>query len=162
MNPIIQHTIQQLTEIRTGKPWMGSSFAHKLANLDETLVFERPQEHLHSVAEIISHLTFWRREALLKIKTGQGSRMDDDPENWLPNDVLQQKGWDQIQKEYDATLNELIALLQDKEDSFLSKIYYDTDFKGEYPYSFLINGILHHDVYHLGQLGIIIKFLKEK
>ena len=141
---------------------MGSSFAHKLAGLDETLVFERPLDHLHSVAEIISHLTFWRREALLKIKTGQGSKMDDDPENWLPNDVLQQKGWNQIKKEYDATLNELIASLQDKEDSFLSEIYYDTDFKGEYPYSFLINGMLHHDVYHLGQLGIIIKFLNGK
>lgn len=160
MKPIIQHTIQQLKEIRTGKPWMGSSFADKFADLDETLVFQRPLEHLHSVAEIISHLTFWRREALLKIKTGHGSKMDDDPDNWLPNDVLQQKGWDQIQKEYDATLNELIALLQDKEDTFLYEIYYDTDFKGEYPYSFLINGMLHHDVYHLGQLGIIIKLLQ--
>lgn len=141
---------------------MGSSFADKLADLDEDLVFERPLENLHSIAEIISHLTFWRREALLKIKTGKGSKTDEAPENWLPNEILKTKGWTQIKKEYDNTLNELIALLQDKDDAFLSKIYYDNDFKGDYPYSFLINGMLHHDVYHLGQLGIIIKLLNDK
>ena len=84
------------------------------------------------------------------------------PKNWLPNEALKTKGWAQIKKEYDNTLNELIALLQDKDDAFLSKIYYDTDFKGDYPYSFLINGMLHHDVYHLGQLGMIIKLLNDK
>lgn len=160
--PIIEYIIQQLKEICAGKPWMGSSFASKLADVDEDLVFERPLENLHSVAEIISHLTFWRREALLKIKTGQGSKTDDAPENWLPNDILRLKGWGQIQKEYNDTLSELIALLKGKEDVFLSQTYYDTDFKGNYPYSFLINGMLHHDVYHLGQLGIIIKLLHLK
>lgn len=160
--PIIEYIIQQLKEIRAGKPWMGNSIADKLNDLDETLVFQRPLENLHSVAEIISHLTFWRREALLKIKTGQGSKTDDDPENWLSNDILQLKGWDNIKKEYDDTLSELIALLEDKEDVFLSQTYYDTDYKGDYPYSFLINGMLHHDVYHLGQLGIVIKLLEKK
>lgn len=162
MNPLIQYTIAQFEEIQYGYPWVGSSFTSKLADVDEDLVFERPLENLHSVAEIISHLTFWRREALLKIKTGQGSKMDDDPENWLPNDILQLKGWDHIKKEYDDTLSELIALLEDKEDVFLSQMYYDTDYKGYYPYSFLINGMLHHDVYHLGQLGIVIKLLEKK
>ncbi len=38
---------------------------------------------------------------------------------------------------------------------------YDTDFKGNYEYSFVINGMLHHDIYHLRQLGIIINYLKK-
>ncbi|NDV43392.1 DinB family protein [Flagellimonas sediminis] len=162
MNPLIQYTIAQFEEIQDGYPWVGNSFASKLADVDADLVFKRPLEGLHSIAETISHLTFWRKEALLKIKTGQGSKTDDCPENWLPNDILKQKGWEQIQKEYDDTLKELITLLKNKEDAFLSQTYYDIDFKGDYTYSFLVNGMLHHDVYHLGQLGLIIKFLKEK
>ena len=47
---IIEYIIQQLKEIRAGKPWMGNSFADKLNDLDETLVFQRPLENLHSVA----------------------------------------------------------------------------------------------------------------
>ncbi|WP_255420549.1 hypothetical protein [Aquimarina sp. AD10] len=43
----------------------------------------------------------------------------------------------------------------------MKKEYYDTDFKGNYEYSFLLNGMLHHDIYHLGQLGLIIKYLKQ-
>ena len=48
-----------------------------------------------------------------------------------------------------------------KDDEFLNEQYYDTDFKDNYEYRFVINGMPHHEIYHLGQLGIIIKYLKE-
>ena len=70
-------------------------------------------------------------------------------------------GWEHIKSEYARTLIELIDLLKTKDDDFLSQQYFDTDFKGYYEYSFVVNGMLHHDIYHLGQLGIIIKYLKE-
>ncbi len=158
MNSVINHIIEQLQGIQDGKNWIGSSYAKKLNSIDESLVFERPLDDMHSIAEIISHLTLWRNETILKIKTGTGSKTDDCEENWLTNSVLKVKGWKQIKSEYDNTLTELIELLKEKEDSFLSESYYDTDFKGYYPYSFVINGMLHHDIYHLGQLGIIIKY----
>lgn len=159
MNSTINHIIEQLQGIQDGKNWIGSSYSKKLNSIDESLVFERPLDGMHSIAEIISHLTLWRNETILKIKTGTGSKTDDCEENWLTNSVLKVKGWKQIKSEYDYTLSELITLLQEKEDSFLNESYYDTDFKGHYPYSFVINGMLHHDIYHLGQLGIIIKYL---
>jgi hypothetical protein len=65
-----------------------------------------------------------------------------------------------IKTEYNNTLSELIRLLKEKDDTFFKEQYYDTDFKEYYNYRFVINGILHHDIYHLGQLGIIIKYLK--
>ncbi|WP_350285728.1 DinB family protein [uncultured Croceitalea sp.] len=162
MNTLLKHIIQQLLEIQNGKLWIGSSYHSKLKDLDEDLVFVRPIKNLHSIAEIISHLTLWRTEAILKIRTGEGSKTDDCEENWLPNERLKTKGWTQIKSEYDNSLSELIALLKDKDDGFLDTYYYDTDFKGQYTYSFLMNGMLHHDLYHLGQLGIIIKFLTDK
>ncbi|MBQ4915914.1 DinB family protein [Maribacter sp. MMG018] len=159
MNYLIQHIIDQLIEIQQGKPWIGSSYDSKLQLISNDIVFIKPTEKLHSVAEIISHLTLWRKEALLKIKTGTGSKTDDCEENWLSNDKLISKGWIKIKSEYDNSLLELIALLKEKDDSFLNETYYDTDFKGTYRYNFLLNGMLHHDIYHLGQLGIILKHL---
>ena len=114
---------------------------------------------MHSIAEIISHLTLRRKETLLKIKTGTGSKTDDCPENWLSNTQLEPLGWQHILTEYHQSLHEIIAILKTKQDAFLEETYYDTDFKGYYPYHFVINGMLHHDLYHLGQLGIIIKYL---
>lgn len=161
MNIIITHIIKQLNDIQNEKIWIGSSYKSKLSTIDEHLFFVRPTQDLHSVAEIISHLTLWRNEAILKIKTGKGSKTDDCEENWLPLEKLKAKGWTKIKSEYDNSLITLIALLKDKDDRFLDEQYYDTDFKGDFKYSFLINGMLHHDIYHLGQLGIIIKHLNK-
>jgi len=157
----IENIINQLKEVQSGKLWIGSTFDSKLNQVDKNVVFVRPIENLHSIAEIISHLTLWRKETILKIQTGKGSKTDDCKENWLTNDELKIVGWDKIKSEYDRTLVELIDLLNSKEDEFLSELYYDTDFKGVFEYSFVINGMLHHDIYHLGQLGIIIKYLKK-
>lgn len=115
---------------------------------------------MHSIAEIISHLKFLRKETILKFQTGKGIKTDDCEENWLPNAKLKKLGWPYIKAEYDRSLTDLIDLLQSKDDDFLDKEYFDADFKGHFKYSFIINGMLHHDLYHLGQLGIIIRFLK--
>ena len=161
MNSVIQHLIKKLKDVQSGKLWIGSSYESKLVAIPESLMFNRPMEHMHSIAEIISHLTLWRTETILKINTGKGSKTDECAENWLGNDVLERKGWTKLKSEYDQTLVDLIDLLEDKDDSFLSLNYYDTDFKDNYPYSFVLNGMLQHDIYHLGQLGIIIKYLKD-
>ena len=159
MNTLINYIVAQLQEIQNGKLWIGSSYTGKMNAVDKELVFKRPIEDLHSIAEIYSHVTLWRNEAILKINTGKGSKTDDCEENWLSNEKLKIKGWSKIKFEYDNSLLELINVLKEKEDTFLDKEYYDTDFKGMYPYRFLLNGMLHHDIYHLGQLGIIIKYL---
>lgn len=161
MNTLIQHIIQQLEEVQTGKLWMGANYTRKLAQIDAQQAFFRPLPNLHSVAEIISHLTLWRNETILKIKTGKGSKTDDCEENWLPDHKLKLLGWDKIKTNYNQSLTEIITLLSEKEDSFLKEKYYDTDFKGYYNYEFVLNGMLHHDIYHLGQIGIVIKFLNE-
>jgi hypothetical protein len=161
MNYLIKNIIQQYQEVQNGKLWIGSTFDSKLNSVNENFVFTRPIEGLHSIAEIISHLTLWRKETILKIKTGEGSKTDDCEENWLTNDRLEPMGWQYIKSEYDKSLDNLIDLLKLKDDRFLDEEYYDTDYKDNYKFSFVINGMLHHDIYHLGQLGIIIKYLKE-
>lgn len=159
MKTLIPYIIAQLQDIQQGKIWIGSSYASKMKSIDDAAVFVRPINDIHSIAEIFSHVTLWRNEAILKIKTGKGSKTDDCEENWLSMETLKARGWTSIKAAYDQSLVDLIDLLQEKEDSFLEEEYYDTDFKGTFPYKFLINGMLHHDLYHLGQLGIIIKYL---
>ena len=155
----INNVIQQLKELHHGKPWIGSSFVKKLNQVDEEHVFVRPVEGMNSVAQILNHLTLWRKEAILKIKTGRGSKTDDCEENWMSNEDLKAIGWKELRSAYDNSFNELIELLSSKEDGFLDQEYYDTDFKGDYSYRWLLNGMVEHDAYHLGQLGIVVKFL---
>ena len=160
MKILVEHIIGQLKEIQDGKAWVGPNFGRRLDRLTEDQAFTRPLPDLHSAAEIISHLTAWRKDTILKIRTGNGSLTEDARENWKGNDELRLAGWDKVWRDYRESLQELIQLLRAKDDSFLKEKYYDPDYKGYYEYAFVINGMLHHDLYHLGQLGIIIKFLK--
>jgi len=162
MNNLIQNLIEQYQAVQCGKLWMGGTYESKLAAIEEHQVFVRPLPGLHSIAEILSHLTVWRKETILKIETGKGSKTDQCDENWLPNEKLELLGWKHIRSEYNQTLERLIELLRSKDNSFLEQEYYDTDFKGNYKYKFVLDGMLHHDIYHLGQIGIIIKFLKRR
>ena len=66
-----------------------------------------------------------------------------------------------IKTDYESSLSELIRLIQDKDDDFLSEQYYDADYENSYHYQFILEGLLHLDIYHLGQIGIIIKLIHE-
>lgn len=161
MNILMNHIIKQLKEIQEGKIWIGENFNKKLKNLTSEIAFTRPISTLHSVAEIVSHLTVWRQETILKINTGEGSITDDLEANWYEVQQLKKIGWNQLITDFNKSSIELIQLLETKDDSFLEQIYFDTDYKKNYPYSFVIEGMLHHDIYHLGQIGILLKLIQE-
>lgn len=161
MNKQIKSIIRQLTEVHNGLIWAGTSYNKKLSQLKENQMFDRPLPSVHSIAEIIAHIISWRKDTILKIKTGRGELTDTHPENWRSNDELKAIGWEKIQEEDKSTLRELLELLQDKDDPFLDETYYDPEFGGNYPYSFVLEGMLHHDIYHLGQIGLVIKLLKK-
>lgn len=160
MKERIDDLVNQMTEIQKGKPWIGSNFSKKLKLVSEEDFFIRPMPQMHSVAEIISHLTIWREETLKKLRTGAGRLTDDDPSNWKDPDLLKSLSQSTILKDYDKSLSEILSHLEGKSDSFLQKLYFDADFNGEYTYAWLLQGMLHHDIYHLGQIGYIVKFLK--
>ena len=69
-------------------------------------------------------------------------------------------GRKKILDQYNKSLFGILSFLESKSDNFLHEMYYDGDFKGEYSYAWLLQGMLHHDIYHLGQIGYIVKFLK--
>ncbi len=156
MNELVTVIIDQMEQIHQGNGWIGANFKKKVNGLSNTEFFHQVKG-MHSIAEIVSHLTTWRLETILKINTGKGSITDDDPSNWKSNEDLRKVGKDEILGKHAESLSDLLGLLKQKNDDFLNEKYYDTDFQGNYPYSFLVQGMLHHDIYHLGQIGLLIK-----
>ena len=161
MNVLIKNYISQFEGITNGQPWVGKYYRNILKNMNDSNGFIQPLKEMHSIAEILSHCTMWRNEATLKIERGFGTKTDDSIDNWLSNSLLQNKGWKIIYHNYKSSIEKFIETLSYKEDAFLMTTYYDIDFKKECQYKFLIDGMLHHDLYHLGQLGLIKKFIGE-
>ena len=158
---IIDYIIQQLLEVQNGKLWMGDNFERKINSITEQEAFTKPSPTMHSVAELIAHLTAWSNDTILKIRNGRSELRDSNEQNWPDNNNLKKLGWNTIIQNYQKSLSQVIDLLKSKDDSFLKEKYFDQDFNDEFDYSFAIDGILHHTIYHLGQMGIVIKLIKE-
>jgi hypothetical protein len=78
------------------------------------------------------------------------------PDDWKDNTSLREIGWDNLKKFLYESTASLILMLENRDDAFLQTRFQDTD----YNFHYLIEGIIQHDLYHLGQIGITIKLLR--
>lgn len=153
---LINNIIHQLNDLDNGDLWLDENFAKKLEWVNANNAFTRPLPDLHSPAELLSHLIVWRRINIRRLNGETIILADDDPTNWKTNDELRANGWEALIKEFHTSKQEVIDLLQGKDDSYLNTIttHYGKDAK------YLLQGLIHHDLYHLGQLGICVKYLR--
>ncbi len=161
MKTLITNITGQLQSIHFGHNWFGQSYKVKLQDLAKEHRFKHPHPNIHAVAELLAHGTAWRRDAILKIQTGKGELTEASEDDWQDLEKLKEKGWETIISEYQSSVASLLEILKLKNDDFLESHYHDPEFAGDFPYSFAIYGILQHDIYHLGQIGLVIKMLSE-
>jgi uncharacterized damage-inducible protein DinB len=152
---LINDYCQQLTDIINADLWLDENFEKKLSQVQNDQVFKRPIPEIHSVAELISHLYEWRMDLIGRLKGYPRSLNEDDPRNWKTNDILKNEGWEKLYDNFHKSQKEVVAFLKTKDDTFLDERYPHSD----YTYRYLVQGLIHHDCYHLGQLGLTIKLL---
>ena len=153
---LIKNIIRQLNEIHNGSLWFDQCFKDKIDNLPVADAFAKPIPQIHSVAEHVSHMLEWRKECLLRFESKRTELMNS-PEDWKNNMELEKIGWTNLKTAFYNSRYELIHLIENRDDSYLETKFLDT----EYNFHYLIEGIIHHDLYHLGQIGITIKLLNE-
>lgn len=153
---LMQNFIRQLYEIQQGSPWFDQSFREKLEPLTEQQVFRNPLPGIHSVAEHVSHMLEWRKECIRRFH-GEKYELMHSPEDWIPTAVLQQRGWKPLLEELYASTGLLAALIEGRDDQYLDTVFRDTGYTNKY----LMEGIIHHDIYHLGQIGVCLRLLQD-
>jgi uncharacterized damage-inducible protein DinB len=157
METRINNYIRQLQQLYEGGSWNGESYREKLRAVNEETAFTQPKPGNHSVAEILWHVIFWRTIILRRLGSEiEFSEKTKEEQNFLSPKSLMKKGWSNLVDEFNQSQKELINLLKTRNDDFLDNKYQSDNF------DFLIEGIIHHDVYHLGQIGLVISILKNK
>ncbi len=153
---LIRNIIRQLNEIQEGSLWFDQSFKDKIDNLSEEDALAQPMPQIHSVAEHVSHMLEWRKECIRRYQ-GIKTELMNAPDDWKNNTDLREIGWTNLKNSLYNSRSELIDLILNQDDTYLQTRFLDTD----YNFHYLIEGIIHHDLYHLGQIGITIKLLNE-
>lgn len=141
----IKEIVFHLNNVLEGKPWYGKSIAEILSmttDLDENM------------QNIIGHMMAWRTFTLKMIKGENYDIKIDSEDDWptgrsltIP-DVMQQ---------FKNSNESIIYALKDKKDEWLREKVSDLS----YNFQFLLEGIIQHDIYHLGQVALLIKTNKK-
>lgn len=152
--------IRSLSEIFEGEPWYGDSVMRKLENVPYVIGYKSCFPESHSVAQIVGHLISWKIFAAEKLKGNKDYTIEiDSAEDWPEIHVHSQKEWEELKRKLVAAQSEIYELLEKKEDdSFLEEKVSGK----EYHFGYLLNGIIQHDIYHIGQIGLIESQLKKK
>lgn len=109
--------------------------------------------NVHNIAELLYHITSWRLFAVKKMQGDEDYNISDEKANWGNIGKIDQFELETLMMELTLSHDELIKELETKTDAFLQEIVPGA----EYNFNTLLNGIIHHDLYHSGQIAIIKK-----
>ncbi|MFT3932696.1 MAG: DinB family protein [Chitinophagaceae bacterium] len=152
MNTEIQSIISNLQAVLNGQPWYGRSMYEILEEIDSAQVYERPNNN-HSLIDLLYHMLTWAefvRQRIAKEKVADMAAFE--ALDWRPIDPAIHT-WQIGLKALKKTHKQIVDLLQTKEDTFLEE---KCDYR-EYNFRFLLNGLIQHNIYHLGQIAYLHK-----
>ncbi len=154
-NQEIQTIIASLQNILQGQPWYGKAVYDLLQEVNEVNVFTRPGVDSHSLADLVFHMLTW---ALFAQERIEGLPIADmaalDALDWRPIDPAVHH-WKNALQDLKTAHNKIIELLQAKDDSFLEQ---KVDYR-KYNFRYLLNGLIQHNIYHIGQVAYVSKWL---
>ncbi len=155
MNKEVQSIIRNLQNTLSGEPWFGRALYPILEEVDVKKVYIRPGNSAHSLIELLYHMITWADFTLKRIQK------DDD----MDLAVFEKMDWRAINSkthswkkglaEFKAIHKKIVTLLEKKDDAFLKE---KVDYR-KYNFRFLLNGLIQHNIYHLGQVAYVKKLL---
>ena len=155
MNKCIKTLIRELENTLNGEPWFGRSVYEILDEVNKKQVFIKPAGQEHSLIELLYHMYNWASFTANRV----AGKKDNEPgmpahTDWTTIDPAIHS-WSKGLKQFKAAHADIIKLLSKKDDSFLEQ---KVDYR-DYDFYFLINGLMQHNIYHLGQVAYINKLL---
>ena len=138
------------------QPWFGRAVYEIIGEVDESKVHTKPNGTEHSMIELLWHMNTWAEFTLGSL---EGRSVDEmkaiEANDWRtidPKTHTWKKGFEQLK----STHKKIVELLNQKaDDSFLGDIVP----LREYNFRYMLNGLIQHNIYHLGQVAYLKKML---
>jgi uncharacterized damage-inducible protein DinB len=155
MNREILLIAEQIKDSYEGEPWFGRSIKEILSEIDQSIVFERPANQ-HSILELLWHMITWKEFTISRLRNENDKSLQSfENMDWRPLDHSDKTLWRQGLHRFAELHNELVEVMQQQKDELLSKKINEKN----YDFRKLLNGVVQHDIYHLGQIAYLKKLL---
>lgn len=154
-NKEISRIILMLQKTYDGAAWHGASVMEIIDPISARQAFHS-SEHIHSISKLVYHMIAWRTFTIRRLE-GDIHYEVSQQENWKENRDMDEQTWQLIKNRLKTTQEQLIKALENINDERLDDIV-----EGKaYDYYTLIHGVIHHDLYHLGEIALLAKEFKE-
>lgn len=158
-NAEIQSLISRIENINSGEPWYGRAVYILLdevnAKKTQLPISVAETNPGHSLAALLWHMITWADFTLQRIeKNKQYDLASAEELDWRTIDPKIHT-WKKGVAAFKAIHKKIIRQLKEKDDSFLDE---KVDYR-KYNFRFLINGMIEHNIYHIGQIAYIHKLL---
>ena len=155
------HLIEELHQAYDGEPWHGPSIVELLAGVPAAQAEARPSPDVHSIAEIVAHMTSWVAEVNRRV---QGHPAADPVEgDWPVPRALNETGWTSMR----LALTNAMARLTESVAGFPERRWDDRvgDTRNAalgtgMTYQQTVLGLVHHLAYHGGQIALLKKLAR--
>lgn len=147
MHTEIQNIIALLNSTFEKNAWHGPSIKETLAGISREQAISRVGIS-HTIVELVAHMTTWRIFTRNKLQ-GLNYEVTDELNFPKTND------WEKVLSDLKESQTSLLKCLEE----FPASRLHDVVPHGSYSYTYytLLHGIIHHDLYHVGQIAFIKK-----
>ncbi len=146
----------QVRRILDGDPWFGDPILRVLEGVTHDQAAQRVIPHGHTIWEVVLHLTSWTREVNRRLVQGDWRAPADGDWPTAPDPTA--GNWrstvSRLEEAHRALLLTLESFPASRLDDQLGNERNQALGTGQ-TFSQMLHGLVQHDVYHLGQIGIL-------
>jgi uncharacterized damage-inducible protein DinB len=144
----IQNLGKLLQRVYTGKAWHGPCIMDVLKDVDDISATKKVGES-HSIIQLVLHMASWRTFVSKRLLGDTTFELSDDDN--FPSATT----WAAALHKLEVSQAELLKAI----DSLTADMLNEQVANRKYDYYVLLHGIIHHDIYHIGQILLIKKYV---
>jgi uncharacterized damage-inducible protein DinB len=149
-----------IDRVMTGDPWHGPSVQTILTGISAEAAAKDPPSGAHTIWDIVLHMTGWAREVTARI----GGRAAQEPHegDWPVTGVVDEVRWRAAQDALFEAHRDLAAAVRKLDANVLQRPvldYRNSALGTGLSHNLTLHGIVHHTVYHAGQIAILKRVL---
>lgn len=149
-----------VSRVTTGDPWHGSNVEQLLHGVSAEDAARRAVPGAHTMWELVLHMTGWAREVRARL---EGRPAQEPPEgDWPPMGEITEARWAEAKRNLLQAHNELtqtIVALDARNLDEPVQDFRDNALGAGLSRYLTLHGLVHHTVYHAGQLGLLRRAL---
>jgi len=162
MQSEIDRIADQLQREHEGDPWHGPPLRELLSGIRCEVAAARPIRSVHSVWEIVLHMTAWKNEVRRRLSGAPASEPEEG--DWPPVPSPTPEAWKEALARLERAHEALVAAVRQHPEAKLFQPTHDPrdrETGAGVSYYVLLHGIVQHDVYHAGQIALVRKGAEE-